>query len=610
MGITKKEISPKKSIVYNTFCKQWVADGIGEEYKKWMINYHQKDTEVRIKRNIIFISSCTGTGKTYFIINKLIKSAIGNRKSVLYLTNRVAAAEHVQMEIKALLDEIIGPANYSYEDNGKVKEKGKRNSERKRKIVYTFSLGVGGSVPEIQIMTYQGLPDWEKANDNDIYTYCWDYIILDEVHFFVEDAPFNARTHSTFTHLLHSNKAWSTFVIASATIEDIIGPIYEELELAGMSYNDIHPLNSYQVMTNTETMWYINEYRKGHYSVYEYSQIRQIADIIKREKQDEKWLVFVSSIVEGNLLKTELSRNGISTAFLSASKKKSKVWNRLIKDEIFDERVLVATKVIDNSININDKTVKNVVLPFCYKTDFMQMLGRKRMGEDESVNLYVMHPDKKAVLGRMKLLNEQIKYMNKALNLCEHRQYSGLIYLVKELWEKGDQRINRLFYFDIKYINRYYPPALYLRTNDFALYKAQITKDFYEKILSDKTDYLDFVKQWLGMDCDGEIAVASKWKFRNFKELLDYGLSNTIPNEDRAEFYNTFQKLFNNEIVEKSNNGAGQSLRDAAKRIRKSPKIRKSTMNKELKLLELPYEVIKKNKEWTIEKRNDRATSN
>lgn len=313
---------------------------------------------------------------------------------------------------------------------------------------------------------------------------------------------------------------------------------------------------------------------------------------------------------EGNLLKGELSRSRISTAFLSASKKKGKVWNRLIKDEMFDERVLVATKVIDNSININDKTVKNIVLPFCYKTDFIQMLGRKRMSEGESVNLYVMHPDKKEILGRTKLLNEQITYMNRASYLYEHRRYFDSIHLIKELWEKGDQRINRLFYFDIKYINRYYPPALYLRTNEFALRKADITKKFYEGILSDKTDYLDLVKQWLGMDRDVEIAVASKWNFRNFNELLDYGLSNTIPNEDRVEFYNTFQKLLNNEIAEKSNNEAGQSLREAIKRIRKGPNIRKSTMNDELELLKLPYEVIKKNKGWTILERNDRAASN
>lgn len=56
--------------------KRFVSDEIGEKYKEWK------------NRNIIFITSPTGSGKSYFILHIFLKWAIKNNMRILYLVNR------------------------------------------------------------------------------------------------------------------------------------------------------------------------------------------------------------------------------------------------------------------------------------------------------------------------------------------------------------------------------------------------------------------------------------------------------------------------------------------------------------------------------------------
>lgn len=56
----------------------------------------------------------------------------------------------------------------------------------------------------------------------------------------------------------------------------------------------------------------------------------------------------------------------------------------------FSQRVLIATKVLDNGINLKDPSLRHIVIEAYEKTTFLQMLGRKRqIDTHESIHLYL-----------------------------------------------------------------------------------------------------------------------------------------------------------------------------------------------------------------------------
>lgn len=62
---------------------------------------------------------------------------------------------------------------------------------------------------------------------------------------------------------------------------------------------------------------------------------------------------------------------------------------QIIKTEKFKTEVLITTKILDNGINIVDEKLKNIVIMTTEKTEFLQMLGRKRCGHSEKISLYI-----------------------------------------------------------------------------------------------------------------------------------------------------------------------------------------------------------------------------
>ncbi len=67
--------------------EKYLSDVIGEEYKDWKPG------------QVIFLSAHTGAGKTYFILNKLVKFAAIEKKKILYLANRSILKKQIQEQI-------------------------------------------------------------------------------------------------------------------------------------------------------------------------------------------------------------------------------------------------------------------------------------------------------------------------------------------------------------------------------------------------------------------------------------------------------------------------------------------------------------------------------
>ncbi|MDE5855401.1 MAG: hypothetical protein K2H19_10140, partial [Ruminococcus sp.] len=126
---------------------------------------------------------------------------------------------------------------------------------------------------------------------------------------------------------------------------------------------------------------------------YKYKEMKDICYQVSQTSANEKWLVFVKSIRDGEELKARLeSICNDSVYFLSADNKNddenAEIYDQLIRECRFDCHVLIATTVIYNGINVKDSAVKHIVVPFSSMSVVKQLMGRKRIAENEIVNVY------------------------------------------------------------------------------------------------------------------------------------------------------------------------------------------------------------------------------
>lgn len=215
----------------------------------------------------------------------------------------------------------------------------------------------------------------EKLSPENIKSFLlqYDIILFDECHYFFKDSNFNENTDKILDYAKTSEKQIKIF--ASATPE----PLY----YTGIKFN--------------------HEYHVPH----NYSFIRKLifydnmSDIIKEiETNSAKSLCFLSNT--GEACKYALTHNK-TTSFICS--KSNTLWRisdqeaakKLIETSKFDAKILMATTVIDNGINIVDREVKNVVIDFHDQINIIQPLGRKRIQPGEEIVLYLKRPTQKEI---------------------------------------------------------------------------------------------------------------------------------------------------------------------------------------------------------------------
>lgn len=316
---------------------------IGEYLLSRIMNWKEND--------IVFINCGTGTGKTTFI-----KSVIENRNlkyNVLVLTNRIA---------------------------------------NKRQIEYALDYKVSYFPKKVEIDSYQSVAN--NVSKDSAYLDQFDIIFCDESHFFLSDVEFNQMANSAYDKILHTTKAIKVFL--SATNEELTKIVIKSY----FCYNNCQSLNQL-----IDKVWiYTLKYNRSN--VNKIIEFFDFDDIIEKIKSsDKKWLVFVKSKDDGEIyikkLKKETNKN---IAFLNRDNideqevEASKTLDDLIQFEQFENDVLIATKIIDNGVNIIDRDLTNIV---SFEYDFIELvqeIGRKRCVDDtDKFNLYLISEKKKSL---------------------------------------------------------------------------------------------------------------------------------------------------------------------------------------------------------------------
>lgn len=503
----------------------------------------------------IFISAGTGRGKNTFIKKELLKSC-GSQKVVIF-ENRQSL---MQQQIIDVISE-IDPEILKYQDLSEE------------------NMVIFGSYRNIMMISYQCAalkclyPD---TNFLDFFSHAR-YLIFDEAHYILDDAPYNKGISFFVQTFLENQFPAATKIFMSGTMEEVYEyvqllnafpeepiDIIEEKKLLDEKGSNNNPHKLIRDLQHCQSPNSILSLPTDYSYIepYQYKKTEDICTEISKSPSYEKWLIFVKSIEDGAKLKGKLDVvcNG-SVCFLSSENKKkdenAEIYNRLIRECKFDCRVLIATTVIYNGINIKDDAVKHIVLPFTSISVTKQLLGRKRMTENETVKVYfpdITYDDAKrryrdCIRDCMDLIS-----LNQNLQYCALCQLNGLV----------NTAPSKYYYLVPQQVA--FSTMMMAILNSPAIYKLYYDTCFYIFVLQRlKTEQSDFVKILLT-----HLDIAEK-----YDDVTDITLeiSDEKVQEDQAAFAAYLESLLGNDIISPDENGSFDKFLELKQKINEIYKI-------------------------------------
>lgn len=579
-----------------------IANVIGDEYQSW------------VPYDKVFISSPTGTGKTYFILNVLLPYVCQQKKRILYLVNRRILKEQLEIEL----------SSYTFDERNQIKIELYQTIEMK-----IFDVRYDKQIGVFQAFGYRALSDLNN----------YDYIVCDECHYFLADSNYNSNTGLSFRWIQDTFSS-KIRIFLSATIHDI--KAYIRLDDEKRRYNKTFCYGFHEKNSNVSKLvhgckdW---DYKDSRY--YDYLDVQ----IINREDEifdlvangSGKWLIFVDNISFGKKLQTELiakwkllnEEGDNNVVMLSSdyenSQDSTQEVNYIKKDNKQSAKVLISTSVMDNGISLKDTSLRNIVLIADTEVEFIQMLGRKRR-DDEQVRLYIYKQSKVHFSNRLwkirKMRDIAEKYWQDAKQKVEQ-------FLVWQL-ESNDSKINgpdwncinnieqvfiysehrkimndiawhKIDFNDVLSIFNIYNGILYLNLLSFR--QIEILAQYYNKILdsfdSDGEDaFLKEQLRWLGKpdaeieDIIGKAKVSREEKSRQvvlekLEEIQDTVMDNIEAIAFKKDVRDDLLVLI--QLVDESNNEKETVVESLKKNDRP---ISKKNMEFIKEFCNIPFEVV------------------
>lgn len=373
------------------------------------------------KGDRVFLSAGTGKGKNTFIREMLLKYC--RHSKIVIFENRSSL---LSQQIKDLVG-AFNPDLLKYCD------------------IVKDNMVVFGPSKNFMIVSYQKATLNILLGDSQFNDFCQqaDYLIFDEIHYILDDAKFNKGIEFFVRHFLLGDSNVKLFLSGSMEesflflqeicpfengYRNMIDEPLEQICFFNMRIPSVNrrPNHVLHMPTNYA---YINPYM--------YQGFEDIINKIYNTDSKEKWLIFVDSKKAGtDLLMELLMSSGLTkedVKFIDADNKNSRensdVYNCLINNEMFECRILIATTVIYNGVNIKDDALKHIVLPFTTVPITKQLIGRKRVKEEERVSVYFpIVPETKVIKHLSRCLQDYYEINNFSFNIYSQciTQLNGL----------------------------------------------------------------------------------------------------------------------------------------------------------------------------------------
>lgn len=436
------------------------------------------------------------------------------------------------------------------------------------------------------------------------------YVIFDEAHFFLSDAIFNSDTQRIFAELV---KAFSyyTRIYMTATPDNIAPLIYQYEqwnEYRGQfTWQDLIDSRHKERQINETQSQYrslpteipLTVYRFTYdYSPYEitfFTNISSLLEKIRKASTNDKWLLFINSRARQKEIAVELQGKDSAekkqkiTCFDSTKKGDEKIWSSLMSGNI-PGNVLLTTSALDNGVNITDPGLKNIVIEFEDKISFLQMLGRKRLSEGETVKVYVCIPSIADTRKRLDTIYDlssivqEYKQNNPSFLQRRwkdfHQEYRNLF------WVDNNQKLicNEFAICELNFLNQFYSQILFQMQQTDNVFERD---DIYPKLVLAWLERSEEI-QWVDEDNVGRAAIA-------LENLLRQHLESGVSEAERDTFFQEFRRL-------------GNIMYNGRETIKNDPRSARAIICKCLEdfqqLLEATYEVTGRGKNgWTIIKK-------
>lgn len=348
---------------------RYVTDMIADEYLSWQ------------KGDSIFIATPTGSGKSTFILKRLLPHAIKLRKKIVYLCNRKTLNNQLLVESHRYLKTLLSTSELTQEECGSIFITTYQHCEEAKEYPYF-------------------VVNSERLSPDDIL-----YYVFDEAHYFLADAPFNTNTNYWYD----KNFSQSISIFLSATpeplfcfLESFVGCSFKlDLVVKEIRSNDFDRAFRFissaaeQIACNQQYHFYHENIDYSYIHPHYFNKLCDLTPLIANSS--DKWIIFTNNKETGNELLGRLNERGCSAVYLSAQAKKQKgsdsykEFLNIAENQRFDCQVLIATSVLDCGVSIVDQKVKNIVVCSTDKDEFLQMIGRRRIRPDESINLYIKY---------------------------------------------------------------------------------------------------------------------------------------------------------------------------------------------------------------------------
>lgn len=506
---------------------KYVVDGI-DSIQDWHLG------------DFIIISSMTGSGKTTFIETKVKDLCIKNSYNLLFISNRLLVLR--QFKDRTAKSNNMTDFLNDYTPSGKDK-------------IEEFGF--------IRIISYQKLLGYISNYNECQKLKKYHVVCFDECHYFINDSLFNSTTELVYKKCI-SIFANSIRIFMTATPKEFINIALKlEIQTPPTPYSNL--LTFINPMVNYNRRYVFYDFKRDYnYVLTKYfNDKNEIIDIIKNNPTNDKWLIFVSNKADALMFKNSLGNisNYICADSKSSTGSGGNIYSEIVTTERFSCKVLISTSVADNGLNLKDKSLRHVVILSTDETQFLQMLGRKRINSGETLNLYICSRNKLFFEGKLRHTEKQLEAVYYLKTNSSHH------FLNKYFYDKDI--IRGLFYVNRKNI---------VCINNFCLRKLEYDLDFYKKMIQAFTTIGDnafILKQlsWINQE-----------KNYSDKAWINYKNENGKINEF-VEFLNSYcnKKLQGNELISFQkkfkiyvNNTYGKQEGDRTDRVcYKTPKMRK-----------------------------------
>lgn len=350
---------------------EWVSDSIADDYKKWKPG------------DVVKISAQTGTGKTFLVTGSNTIEGLIDRmntyENMIYICNRIELKRQIKLELLKKFNKEI-PCLKNKVTGEFILDK------NKQKILDTTLLDKITKIENIVITSYHAISNGRLDNiylneNNNLDNF--QYIVCDECHFFMTDSGFNNKAYLALEELINTRHRNAIKIFISATIGEVDKVIEKQVEL--QKEKGFGTYSNFNVHTYTTGIDY------SYLDVKYFSNIKDMLTLIKNDKSDEKWLIFVTSKAKGEDIEKKLNDEKIPATFIYAQIGDNQEKKNITVECRFSSKVLISTKCLDNGINIKDKKVKNIIVMAYDKTTFIQEVGRVRVyiKNAPTINLYI-----------------------------------------------------------------------------------------------------------------------------------------------------------------------------------------------------------------------------